>query len=160
MSGSGKGVAQYAVDRGRRSVPLVDLGVELLAALRGDAVVPRPAVVLARAPLGTDPAAPQHRLKRRVQGTLIDVEDVARDLAQPEGEPPAVHRLFAQQLEGEHLEGAAHDFGARPRSGFSRHRLLDYQKEQKVGKDVPCPRQRPRFRALESPGSSTMTAAG
>jgi hypothetical protein len=43
---------------------------------------------------------------------LIDVEDVAGDLAQLEGEAPAVHGLGAEELEREHLERAANDLGA------------------------------------------------
>src|SRR5512142_328452 len=113
MSRSREGVAEYAVHGRRSAVPLRDLGVELLSSFGGDAVVPRAAVVLARAPLGANPAAPQHGLQRRVERSLVDVEDIARDLAKLERESPAMHGFFAEQLEGEHLEGAAHDFGAR-----------------------------------------------
>src|SRR5262245_38704331 len=130
MSGSTQCVPKHAVDGRRSAIPLFDLDAELFASFGGDPVVPRAAVVLAGTPLGADPAAAQHRLEGGVEGPLIDVEDVARDLAQLEGESPSVHRLFAQQLEREHLEGAAHDFGARLRSGFGRHTLLDNQKEK------------------------------
>src|SRR5919109_5465613 len=113
MSSSLIGVAQDAVHRRRGALPFVDLGLELSAAFGGDAVVARAAVVLARPPFRANPAAAQHRLEGGVDRALIDVEDVARDLAQPEREAPAVHRLDGQQLEGEHLERATEPFRAR-----------------------------------------------
>src|SRR5689334_8650065 len=133
MSGSGESVAEYAVYGRRRAVPLLYLGIELFAPFSRDPVIARLPIVLAHAPLGANPAAAQHRLQRRIERPLVHVEDVARDLAEPEREPPAVHRLFAEQLESEHFEGPAHDFGARSESGFSRHGPLDYQKGKMVG---------------------------
>jgi hypothetical protein len=55
---------------------------------------------------------------------LIDVEDVAGDLAQLEGESPAVHGLGAEELEREHFERAANDLGALVWSQTCRHLLL------------------------------------
>src|SRR5436189_4601863 len=115
-SGSKVCVTKNAIHGGRRPTPLVHLGVELLAPLGGNSVVARAPVVLARAPFGFDPSAPDHRLEGRVERALVDVEDVAGDLAELEGQSPAVHGLRAEEFEREHLERAANDLGALVRS--------------------------------------------
>src|SRR6478609_6417621 len=46
------------------------------------------------------------RMKRRIQRALVDVEDVAADLPESNGEPPTVHGLDGQKLESQHLERA------------------------------------------------------
>src|SRR5215475_11232137 len=97
MSASRVSETKHAIDGTRRPIPLVDLGAELLPPFRRDAVVPGAAVVLADAPLGANPAAAHHRLEGWVQRSLVDVEDVSRDLAQAEGNAPAVHGFFAEQ---------------------------------------------------------------
>src|SRR5215467_6383970 len=139
-------VAKHAIDGRRSAVPLLDLRAELLATFGRDTVIARAAIVLARAPLGADPPAAHHGLEGRVERTLIDVEDVLGDLAQLEGESPAVHGLLAQEREGEHLERAPHDLGAGPRAKIGGHALLDNQKEKRVGRSAetvwPIPGQR------------------
>src|SRR5262249_12594846 len=132
MSGSLEGVPKHAIDGRRRPVPFLDLYIELSSSLGRGAVVPRAAVVLARPPFGADPSAPQHRLERGVEGSLVDVEDVARDLAQLERESPPVHGFLAEQLEREHFEGAADYFGAGLGAKVGGHGPLDYQKGKMV----------------------------
>src|SRR5262245_14926480 len=131
MSASQVGVTKHAIDGTRRPIPLLDLGAELFAAFGCDVVVPGTAVVLAGAPLGADPSARDRRLEGRVLRPLVDIEDVSRDLAQPEGDAPAVHGLVAEEREREHLERAPHDFGAGP-GAVGRHVPLDSQKEKIV----------------------------
>src|SRR5262245_49247346 len=114
MSASQVGVTKHAIDGTRRPVPLLDLGAELFAAFSCDAVIAGPAVVLAGAPFGANPTTAHHRLKGWIQRSLVDVEDVSRDLAQAERNAPAVHRSLAEEREREHLECAPHDFGAGP----------------------------------------------
>ena len=93
-----EGGAKHAVDGGRAALPFRDLGAELSAPFGGDAVVACAPIVLAGAPFGADPSAAQHRLQRWIERPLVDVEDVVRDLAQPEREPPSVHGLGARSL--------------------------------------------------------------
>src|SRR5215208_2733869 len=121
MSSPFKGVAKHAVHGTGRALPFLDLGLELPPALARDRVVPRAPVVLARAPLGANPSAPQHSLERWIERTLVDVEDVARDLTQLERQPPSMHGLTRQQRERQHLEGALEHLGARVGSGIGSH---------------------------------------
>jgi hypothetical protein len=93
-------------------LPLDPLGLELPLPLAGELVVAGSAVVVGRAPLGADPAPAQHPLERRVERALVDLEDVAGDLAEPERDPPAVHGLEGERLEDEHLERSLEEFGA------------------------------------------------
>src|SRR5690349_17550064 len=103
---------QHAIHRARRPLPFRHFGVELPLALARDRVEPRPPIVVRDAPFGPDPAATLHALQRGIEGTLVDVENVARDLTEPDGESPSVHWLDGQELEREHLEGALEHLGS------------------------------------------------
>src|SRR5579884_873422 len=100
MSGSRGGVPEHAIHGSGRALPLLDLALQPASTFGRDAIVARPPIVLARTPFGANPAAAQHGLQRRIERSLVDVEHVARDLAQPEREPPAVHGLDAEDFEG------------------------------------------------------------
>src|SRR5205823_661528 len=86
-----EGEAEHAVDGARRALPVGDLTLELLETLAGDRVIPRTAIVVAGAPFGADPSAAEHPLQGRIERTLVDVEDVAGDLAKTDRESPPVH---------------------------------------------------------------------
>src|SRR3954470_3978576 len=133
MSSPLKGKAKHAVHGTRGPLPVGDLGLELLLSFARDEVVARAAVVLARAPLGTNPSPAQHALECGIEGPLIHVEDLARDLPQAQREPPAVHRLGGEQLERQHLESPLKDLGALVRLASGCHGSpLDGQKEERV----------------------------
>src|SRR5256885_12537807 len=66
MSSPLQGVAEHAVHRTGRPLPLLDLGVELAEAFARNHVVAGAAVVFACAPPGGGPAAAGHSPERRV----------------------------------------------------------------------------------------------
>src|SRR5919202_6271658 len=78
------------------------LGGEVLPTGRGERVIPRPAVVLRRAPLRPDVAVEQQALQGGVERALADLEDVARELLDALRDAVAVHRPADQRAEDEH----------------------------------------------------------
>src|SRR4030095_6244532 len=99
------GESKHPIHGAGRVVPLGHLGFELTPAVARDLVVACAPVVLAVSVVGADPPAPQHPLERRVKRALVDVEDVARDLSESDGDAPAVHRLEREGPGGEHIQG-------------------------------------------------------
>src|SRR5688500_9050683 len=90
----------------RRPLPLAPLGFEILQPRSSDDVVPRPAIVLTRTPFGFHETGAQRPLECRVQRSLIEREDAARDLLDALHDAPAVVRTERERLEDEHLERA------------------------------------------------------
>ena len=105
-------------DRGHQLRPRVRLGLELLASAPRELVVLCAPIVLRHAPLGLDPAAAFEPVQRRVQRAGLDVELVARDLADPRGYSPSMQRRERQRLENEEIEGALWQFESRVGHAF------------------------------------------
>ena len=68
-------------------------------------------VVFGGPPLGLDEAPMLEPLEGGVEGALVHVEHALRQLLDPLADAPAVHRLQAQGLEDQEVQGAAQDLG-------------------------------------------------
>jgi len=53
-------------------------------------------------------------LQRRVQRSLLDLEDVIRELTDPLRDRPAVQRLERDGLEDQQIDGALNEIGGLP----------------------------------------------
>jgi hypothetical protein len=97
---------QNALNGRAERVPLVLLVGELPPSERGQSVELRAAVVVRSAPFGTDPPLVLEAVQGWVKGSLVDLEDVVRDLLDAHGDTPPVHRLTdVERLQDEELEG-------------------------------------------------------
>ena len=81
-------------------------GAQALATCGREFVVPRPSIVVARAPLGGEPAAAFHALEGLIERAVVDAERAVRAVLEPGGDGVAVHRAPAQCFEDEEVEGA------------------------------------------------------
>src|SRR5436305_487543 len=88
------------------SLPRRAFGVELPAAGGGELVEARAAVVLRCGPRRSDPAARLESAEGRVERSIIDVENAARDCLDRLRELPAIRRASAEELENDQIEGA------------------------------------------------------
>src|SRR5262249_35168563 len=93
-------------DRSRECPPCPRLLVELLPAGARQRVELGAAIVLGRAPLRLDPAAPLQPVERRIQRSLLDAKRILRDLLNPIGDRPAVLRLEGERFENQEVERA------------------------------------------------------
>src|SRR5690606_7227574 len=85
--------------------------VELLASGRCQRIEPCATRVLRNAPFGVEPAGAFKAFQCHEQGAGVDLEDVARDLLDAPRDAETVHRLEAQRLEYEHVQGTLDDVG-------------------------------------------------
>jgi hypothetical protein len=115
-SPSPSGRRENARDSGGEGVPLVLLLPEPRPTESREAVELRPPVVLGRAPLRADPPAVLETVERRVQRTLVDLEDVRRALLDAHGDAPTVHGLVdLEDLEDEQVQRALEQIPIRVR---------------------------------------------
>jgi hypothetical protein len=91
---------------GRQGFPGVLLGRELLASALGQLVVLGAAIVVGSAPARFDPAAALEAVEGRIKRTLLDAENLARDLLDAFGDGPAVLRTQGECAEDEKVERA------------------------------------------------------
>ena len=82
------------------------LGAQALAAGGRELVVAGAPVVLARAPLGAEPAASFHALQRLIERAVVDAERAVRALLEPGRDGVAVHGAPAERFENEEVERA------------------------------------------------------
>src|SRR5689334_5982629 len=101
MAISASGGGENGVHRTGEAPPERRLRGELLAAFLGDAVELCAAVVLGDAPFRGDPPAIFQAMEGGVEGALVDLEHVARDLLDALSHAPSVHRLEGERLEDE-----------------------------------------------------------
>src|SRR5437868_4113661 len=97
------------VDRGRKPPPARRLVRELSFTGAREMVELRLAIVLRCPPLGGDPASILEAMQRGVERALVHLQDIARDLLNPLGYPPAVHGLKGERFQDEHVERALED---------------------------------------------------
>src|SRR4029450_12333572 len=74
----------------------------------------RAPIVFGRAPVGGDPALPFQPLQRRVQRSLLDLEDVTGKLTDSLRDRPAVERFERDGLEDQEIDGALNEIGGLP----------------------------------------------
>src|ERR1035437_1329119 len=98
-------------DRAYAQRPRGRLAFELPPTLPGKAVELGAAIVVGLSPLGVEHAVALEPLKRQEQRSGIDPKDTARMLLDAARNAEAVHRLQAQCLEDEHVQGALDDIG-------------------------------------------------
>src|SRR3954467_8068675 len=88
-------------DRARERAPGRGRGLQLLAAGARQLVVLGIAVVVRRGPPRLDPAAALEAMQRRVERSLLNLDDARGDLVEPLGDRPAMLRFERQGLEDE-----------------------------------------------------------
>jgi hypothetical protein len=93
------------VDGTHQLVPAGGLRLELLAALRGQAVVAGAAVVLGGAPEARDPAAVLEPVQRGIERSVLDLKNIFRTVLDRVGDGVPVRGPQRQRLEHEHVEG-------------------------------------------------------
>src|SRR5438105_11365201 len=98
--------SQYERDRGRQALPILRFGLKAFATGARELVVLCAAIVVGRAPRGTDPSAALEPVQCRVQRALWDLKRCARDLVDALGNPPTVHRLERERFENQEVERA------------------------------------------------------
>ena len=101
---------QDQCDGGRHLLPVRHLPFELLAAGFGQGVELGAAILFRGAPLCADPFLAFQAIERRVERTLLDLQDVARDLLDALGDAPAVHGFERQSFQDQKIERALQDF--------------------------------------------------
>src|SRR5688572_22392354 len=89
--------------------PARGLLAEPAAASSRELVVLRGAILIGRLPLALDPPLLLPPLQRRIEGSLPDLERILRELFEPLGYPPAVHRRERKCLEDQQVQGSADD---------------------------------------------------
>lgn len=94
-------------------LPAVGFDFELFAARAGELVIPGAAIVIGGSPTGLDPSAALEAVKGRVQGALLDAEDVTRYLLHAFGDGPAVLRTNGERSEDEEVECALREVDVR-----------------------------------------------
>jgi hypothetical protein len=92
--------------------PGVPFQFELPASRLGEFVILGAAIVFRSTPLRFDPAAALESMECRVEGALLDVEDIAGDLLDALGDGPAVQRLKDESLKDEKVESALRQIDA------------------------------------------------
>jgi hypothetical protein len=103
---------EHLFDSRDEAAPLVLFFRDALSPGRGEAVELRAAPLVGRAPLGLDESAVDHAVERRIEGALVDLKDVARELTNAFGDSPPVERRGEEALEDEKVEGALKEVGA------------------------------------------------
>src|SRR2546430_17262193 len=98
--------SQYERDRGRQALPILRFGLKAFATGAGELVVLCAAIVVGRAPRGSDPSAALEPMQRRVQRALWDLKRFARNLVDALGNAPAVHRRERERFENQEDERA------------------------------------------------------
>src|SRR5262245_36883345 len=93
-------------NRRRQPLPLRGFGLQRLAASRGELVVLRATIVLARGPFGLDPPLLFEFVKCGVQGTLAHAQLLVRHLSNSLRDSPAMHRLQGQDTEKQQIKCA------------------------------------------------------
>src|SRR5262245_30890665 len=96
-------------DGARETVPVSGFDLELLSAGACERIELRPAIVLARPPLGADPAFLLELVEGGIEGAVADLEDVGRQLLEPQPEGPAIHRFEREHLENEEVQRALNE---------------------------------------------------
>src|SRR5438477_8849770 len=87
----GNSCFENSCNRTDLALPLLGFGGECSAALRGQEIVFRAAILLSRSPLGLHIACAFHSAERGKQGTSIDFKDATTNLLNPYTDPIAVH---------------------------------------------------------------------
>jgi hypothetical protein len=84
------GSLQYSRDGGRDTFVLRTLGVQLLAAERGQIVVARATISGRNSPVCLHPTLDQHPLQARIEGTFFDLKHILTDLLDGTGDLESV----------------------------------------------------------------------
>lgn len=98
--------SQHHLDRGRESLPLLDLITEGTTTAGRDVVVPRAAVILGELPVAFDESLVLEPLQRGVQRTLVHFELPLRHLLNAQPNAPTMHWLEIECLEDEQVDAA------------------------------------------------------
>src|SRR5204863_4932369 len=93
--------------------PVRNFVLKLTASSPGQPVELRPALVLGLAPFRGDEALMLQPVQRRVQGALLDLEVVARDLLDAQQDAVAVLGTERNRFEDEQVERALEELGGR-----------------------------------------------
>jgi hypothetical protein len=86
-----------------------------LCPLFGQLVVLRATVIVGSAPARFDPAAALEAVEGRIKRTLLDAENLARDLLDAFGDGPAMLRTHGEGAEDEKVERALRKINMRNR---------------------------------------------
>jgi hypothetical protein len=100
------GRLEHLSNGGGQLLPFALFRFQLLAAAFGEFIEFRAAVVLGCAPAGFDPASPLEAMQRRIQRTLLDLENFAGNLMDPLGNSPAVIGSQGQRSQDQQIERA------------------------------------------------------
>src|SRR5438105_908010 len=96
----------HSANGGREASPLLRLFAELLSAGSGELIEARASSQLGHAPRRSDPSLLLDAMEGGVEGTLIDLKHVLRELLDTLGDRPAVARAGDEGAENEEVERA------------------------------------------------------
>src|ERR1051326_3855336 len=103
---------EHLLDGGGKPPPFLLLFRNPRASRLREAVEPGAASLVGEAPLGLHEPTLLETIERGIERALIDLENVARELANTLGDPPAVERCEEEALENEQVESALQKVGA------------------------------------------------
>src|SRR6187549_2297455 len=106
------GRAKDATDGPRQRFPLAGLDVELLSALRRQPIELGAPVVLRSALVEADRAALDQPVKRRIEGSLLDQQNVLRSALDRLGDRVAVRRPPAERAKDQQIQRALQQLDA------------------------------------------------
>src|SRR5262245_62169397 len=108
------GFLEDEADAAREALPRgFLLSKTLLTGLR-QSIEARAPIVLGRAPVSGDPALFLEPLQRRIERTLLHLQDLVRELSNPLRDRPAMQRFERDRLEDEKVDGALDQVGWLP----------------------------------------------
>jgi hypothetical protein len=105
--------AQDLGDGGRQRFPRVAFGFELLLALLREGVKLGAAIIFGRAPLCSDPSTSFEAMQRGVERTLLNAQNIFRDLLQSLRDSPAMLRFIGNAPENQQVECPLRKFDTR-----------------------------------------------
>ncbi len=93
------------------ATPAFRFFLELLASGASQGVILRLAVIFGNTPLGGDPAALLEAQQRRIERSLVQLQQVFRDLLDAHSDPEAVHRPHGiERLQHQQIKCSLQDF--------------------------------------------------